>query len=851
MAEENVRIEESLKVKIGEAKNLPSNSLSGTGKSTFCVIRLDHEEIYRTSTVEKSLNPFYGEEFTGEIPKKFRYLSVQLYEASQNKSKVIGKTTLRRQELYKYHGKEHWFPLVPVDANNEVQGKVHLEIKFDEYLNGESENYTSQGLSVRVLECSDLPVTNGGCNPYAMVTLTYSKSRNKADIRRTTVKKKTTCPQFNECFQFVLGSKGQNSDRQTYYIEDEFNIDLGVSIWHDDSRMSREVFGKIFPGSFLGEVKMPLKDLTSGTVHNAWYCLRRRESWKPHQYDLGSLRLKISYTSDHVFPPEYYDELRELLLQSPDIEPITSSAAYILSEVVDHRQDAAQPLMKIFLHHNRLVPFIRSLAKYEIDRTADPHTLFRGNTLVTKLIDELMKLTGLPYLQETIKATIDQICIEHKSCEIDPTRLKEGEILEENMDSLKSYVQSIFQGIISSSLLCPTNMCEVFYALKDIAHHYFKDSSEVRYQAVSGFVFLRFFAPAILGPKLFDLRNDTQDSIVNRTLTLISKAIQGLGNLVSSKTLSYGLKEDYMVPLFQYLSQPSHIEAVRMYLDIISSAARARTQNVSGEAPIILKEGTLIKRAQGRKRILKVKNFKRRHFCLTNQKLSYSKNRGDNPLYEIPIEDILAVETLQEESFKMKYMFQVIQPERALYIQANNCVEEKEWLAILTKVCNRNKNRLKTFHPACLCKKIESSCEGCTPVSGGLHATDIQVSIDSDREVEKIHSQFLANREKLEVMQDACADQEVYTGEDNYQHPYIEDTKTCFVTLNEVLKCVISLEQEHMQYRKNKQRNTVIGSIDAPFGDESVVSYQENSRRNSKNQEEKVIYRFVDCLQML
>lgn len=65
---------------------------------------------------------------------------------------------------------------------------------------------------------------------------------------------------------------------------------------------------------------------------------------------------------------------------------------------------------------------------------------------------------------------------------------------------------------------------------------------------------------------------------------------------------------------------------------------------------------TLIKRAQGRKRILKVKNFKRRHFCLTNQKLSYSKNRGDNPLYEIPIEDILAVETLQEESFKMKYV---------------------------------------------------------------------------------------------------------------------------------------------------------------------------------------------------
>lgn len=61
---------------------------------------------------------------------------------------------------------------------------------------------------------------------------------------------------------------------------------------------------------------------------------------------------------------------------------------------------------------------------------------------------------------------------------------------------------------------------------------------------------------------------------------------------------------------------------------------------------------------------------------------------------------------------------------------------------------------------------------------------------------------------------DACANQEVYTGEvDTFQQPYIEDTRTCFVTVNEILKCVISLEQEHMQYLKNKQRNTIIGSM--------------------------------------
>ena len=52
------------------------------------------------------------------------------------------------------------------------------------------------------------------------------------------------------------------------------------------------------------------------------------------------------------------------------LQPVTSSAAYILSEVVDQRVDAAQPLMKIFLKHKKLVPFIKSLGKHEINKTA-------------------------------------------------------------------------------------------------------------------------------------------------------------------------------------------------------------------------------------------------------------------------------------------------------------------------------------------------------------------------------------------------------------------------------------------------------------------------------------------------
>jgi len=60
----------------------------------------------------------------------------------------------------------------------------------------------------------------------------------------------------------------------------------------------------------------------------------------------------------------------------------------------------------------------------------------------------------------------------------------------------------------------------------------------------------------------------------------------------------------------------------------------------------------------------------------------------------------LAVERLQQESFNKNNMFQIIQPERILYIQANNCVEEKEWVDLLTKMCFSNNKRLTLYHPA-------------------------------------------------------------------------------------------------------------------------------------------------------
>lgn len=51
----------------------------------------------------------------------------------------------------------------------------------------------------------------------------------------------------------------------------------------------------------------------------------------------------------------------------------------------------------------------------------------------------------------------------------------------------------------------------------------FSSRQDVKYLAISGFLFLRFFAPAILTPKLFDLRDQHADPQTSRSLLLLAK----------------------------------------------------------------------------------------------------------------------------------------------------------------------------------------------------------------------------------------------------------------------------------------------------------------------------------------
>ncbi|XP_077579074.1 ras GTPase-activating protein 2 [Stigmatopora nigra] len=816
MAEEDdarIRILQSLRGKICEAKNL--GPVSGPNRQrdlcTFCTICLDQEEVFRTKVFEKSVSPFYGEDFYFEIPRPFQCLSFYVYAKSVfQRDLAVGKVSIRKDDLCKYKGKEHWFSLHPVDPNSEVQGKVHLEMRLNEVI---SENGSvGQHLLVQIIECQGLPLISGQiCDPYATVSLVGPA---RSDQKKTKVKKKTSNPLFEETFFFEITRSSSYSKKSHFQVEEEDieKLEIKVDLWNNEN-LAQDIF--------LGETRVPVKILQHNHIHKAWYLLQPKGNGsKSKSDDLGSLRLKLAYIEDTVLPSACYIPLCNLLLKSSDIKPISASAAHILGDICRERYEAVLPMVRLLLHHNRFLPFVSAVAALELDHTQEANTIFRGNSLATRSIDDMMKIVGKNYLAVTLKPVIDEICETNKTCEIDPNKLKEGDNVEVNKENLQFYVQKVFSSITQSNANCPPSMCAVFRLLRQLASKRFPDDPNVQYSAVSSFVFLRFFAVAVLYPHSFQLRSHHPDPEISRTLTLISKTIQTLGSWGSlSKKLS-SFKESFMFDFFKSFQEDKCIVKVKKFLDEISSNVSKESSGL--EDAVILKEGEVYKRAQGRKRLGK-RNFKKRWLRVTNRELSFHKLKGKEA-FIIDVKNIQAVEKLDESAFNRKNMFQVVHAEKQLYVQAGNCVEACEWLDVLGQVTRCNDSRLATYHPSTYsgglwqcCQSQSCSSPGCKPCTITMQA-NLQLDIDCDRETERIFSLLSANDAKLQNMEDACASMAVYQGPQPEQQDYskftIQEPKETFQTLKQLRNVTVELQRQH---DLRSDPTAQYGSLDNPI----------------------------------
>jgi len=221
---------------------------------------------------------------------------------------------------------------------------------------------------------------------------------------------------------------------------------------------------------------------------------------------------------------------------------------------------------------------VRDLNK---NATLEANLLFRGNTLLTKSLDTHMRRVGKEYLEESLGAKIREINEKDPNCEVDPNRVESLTDLERNWRRLTTFTQEVWKAIVAAKSNCPIELRHIFRHIRACAEDRYGDFlRSVSFSSVSGFLFLRFFCPAVLNPKLFgllkgdsslrpvslgistDIAADDIKPRARRTFTLIAKSLQTLANMAS-----FGTKEHWMEPMNNFLTQ--HRESFKTFIDDI------------------------------------------------------------------------------------------------------------------------------------------------------------------------------------------------------------------------------------------------------------------------------------------
>jgi len=504
----------------------------------YVVVEIGEHKI-RTCTIFDEDTPVWDAEYSLNIedPDKVQSIRATIWNEPKKGGfhargdEVIGQVIIPLQDLRLEMENEAYFPLSPISFKDYIAGDVHLRMQYTPPALG-----TAGELKIEVIEARNLAPkdTNGTSDPY--VTIKFGKKRYK-----TKVVKRTLNPHWGESFTIpiVYGSDGI--------------LRIILKDWN-----------AIGGPDFLGQITIPIVVLPKTEEYDRWYILKPKKkkdkTKKPSKknMDLGSIRLKLKYMEEVLFPIHIYDDLIQYLI-------IDEHIIGILMNIDLERALLSKALVGLFESQKRTNLLLGQLLTIDVAGTNKTNLLFRRNSLATKSLDVYMRLIGKQYLHSILQSTMQRINSEAICLEVDAGRLgaeDEEADVEANMKVLVSLVDEIFNKIISGALDCPMKLRTLFHLIAQSVETAFPDDPNIKYTAISGFLFLRYFCPAILSPKLAGILTEHPSLNPSRTFTLIAKTLQNIASLVR-----FGQKEPFMAPMNEFLNEK--FDVFKQYIDTI------------------------------------------------------------------------------------------------------------------------------------------------------------------------------------------------------------------------------------------------------------------------------------------
>ncbi|NWS13709.1 SYT1 protein, partial [Pachyramphus minor] len=228
----NFRTQE-LKVGVKQAVELKAMDSGGTSDPYVIVyLTSDMKKRYETKVYRKTLNPIFNESFTFQVPQAEvpeSTLVMQIYDFNRfAKHDIIGEVRLPLASVNLQHVIEQWSELAAASKVEEEQlGEICFSLRY----------VPSTGkLTVLILEARKLKRmdSHGLSDPFVKVHLILNRKKWKK--KKTSVKKNTLSPYFNEVFVFEVP------------FNQIQNVDVVISVWDHDKVSKNEAIGKLFLG---------------------------------------------------------------------------------------------------------------------------------------------------------------------------------------------------------------------------------------------------------------------------------------------------------------------------------------------------------------------------------------------------------------------------------------------------------------------------------------------------------------------------------------------------------------------------------------------------------------------------
>ncbi|KAF7648881.1 hypothetical protein LDENG_00150440 [Lucifuga dentata] len=192
----------------------------------------DKSKTCETKVLRSTLSPVFNEHFTFQLSKSSLVTStvvMQVFDFNRfSKHEIIGELRLQLATVDWNHVIEEWQDLCePAKYEDENLGEICFSLRYVP---------TAKKLTVVILEAKNLKSMDvgGSSDPYVKMQLTLDKRKWKK--KKTSVKKKTLNPYYNESFTFSVS------------FEQIKKVNLVISVWDHDVVTRNDAMGKIFLG---------------------------------------------------------------------------------------------------------------------------------------------------------------------------------------------------------------------------------------------------------------------------------------------------------------------------------------------------------------------------------------------------------------------------------------------------------------------------------------------------------------------------------------------------------------------------------------------------------------------------